>query len=552
MVFPGMKMIKKSLNSRTTILIFLSLLAFGLRIVHRIVFYSVGYDPTRQISASGNYIRGSGISDCTVSATNLADITCQPQNWWSAGYPLLLSWLHHLTADFIVSDYILICLGFLILFLSAYFIFKAVVPSSGIISPFHLFLLFSAFSFAGYHQLSTTDLLSFAFLVGGSAASISIIRGNYYAPSILAGLLFFLSASIRYGFYPFLVTVPAALFLVFLLTHKKQLIYSIVIFAAPVLTGFCLLWIFFPDHVLSQDIESIRTGWHWKHLLEFTAFPVRGFFFLDPFLTRLEPYYWLEVVANLVLIIISFIFVLGFISYATIYLSRAYSKKIVTSETYIYLLGAITLIINIGFLAWLSVRLPLFPEPWVGGNLNVTFVSQIRLFIPAIFFLQVFLFSLPFKQGLSSKKLQKVVWFLAITPIVFAAAYWSWKYFDVFINKRLAGTYYAEHADNIRIGNYLRDNLSSENQPAILAFVNYGEGYGASRIISDVAKGHTGNRFDWDFSVNEKLNTLSPVTVFFILPKEISLPESNFILVNKASIVLELPESNLYRMELKP
>ncbi len=247
------EMIKKSLNNRTTILIFLCLLAFGLKIGHRIIFYDLGYDKTRQISASGNYIKGNGISDCTVTVNNLAEITCSPQTWWAAGYPVLLSWLYYFTNDFIVSDYILICLGFLILLLSAYFIFESINHSLAIISPFHLFLLFTAFSFAPYHYLTTTDLLCFAFFVAGCAASLPIIKGDYFFPSILTGLLFFLSGFIKYNFYPFLIIVPIALFLVFLLTRKRQLIYSIIIYSATVLTGFCFLLLLFPYHLTNQE-----------------------------------------------------------------------------------------------------------------------------------------------------------------------------------------------------------------------------------------------------------------------------------------------------------
>lgn len=541
-------MIKKNLN-RTTILIFLFILAFGLKIGHRIVFYDLGYDKTRQISASGNYIKGNGISDCTVTVNNLAEITCEPQTWWASGYPVLLSWLHYFTKDFILSDYILICLGFLILFLSAYFIFESINYSLTIVSPFHLFLLFTAFSFAPYHYLTTTDLLSFAFFVAGCAASLYIIKGDYFSPSILTGLLFFLSGFIKYNFYPFLIIVPIALFLVFLLTRKRQLIYSIIIYAITVLIGFCLLWILFPNHLTNQESKNFPTGWNWKHLLEFDVFPLKAFFFLDPFLLRLESYYWLGFIVKLGLFAISFIFVLSFLIYAFTYLRKAYFKKIINLENYVYLLGSITLIINIGFLVWLSLRLAVFPQ---ANNPNWTFVWETRYYIPAMFFFQVFLFSLPFKIDLSINKLKGIVGTLAIIPIVFAIAFWSWKYFDVFINKRLDGTYYAESADKVKIGNFLRDNLYKETQPAVLTFLNYGEGYGANRIINDDAKGYDATRFYWDFSESEKLNTSRSITLFFVLPGELSPLEGEFVKVSNASIVLELSKSNLYRMEVKP
>ncbi len=114
------------------------------------------------------------------------------------------------------------------------------------------------------------------------------------------------------------------------------------------------------------------------------------------------------------------------------------------------------------------------------------------------------------------------------------------------------GTYYAESANKVKLGNFLRNNLNNQTQPTVLTFLNYGEGYGANRIINDIGRGYTTNRFDWDFSVSKKLNTSRSVTVFFVLPEELSPSEGEFVKVNNASIVLELSKSNLYRMEVKP
>lgn len=56
---------------RNLVLVLLFLFILGLRIEHRIVFYYLGYDKTRQMAASGNLIRNNGISDCTATADDL-------------------------------------------------------------------------------------------------------------------------------------------------------------------------------------------------------------------------------------------------------------------------------------------------------------------------------------------------------------------------------------------------------------------------------------------------------------------------------------------------
>ena len=550
---------RSKIFNRTTILIILFLLAFSLRIWHQVVFYDLGPDKMRQIPAAGNYARGNGIADCTVAVNNLSEVTCEPQNWWASGYPFLIGWLYYFSGDFIVSDYILISFALLILFFSAFIIFESINHSSEIVSPFFLFLLFSAFSFTPYHYLTTTELLSLAFLAAGCAASIFIIKGSYFLACILAGLLFFLSSFLKYSYYPFLITLPLTLFLILLFTRKKQLIHSIIIYSVTVLMSFGLLWILFPDHLINTWIEDYSKGWNWHNLLQIDPFAVKAFFFTDPFIARLEHFYWLSLFVKAGMFVVSLILVSSFVIYTFYCIKKTYLKGITDVEAYVYLLGCITLIINVGYLVWISIRLVSIPQQ---NNPNWTFVWETRFYSPSMLFLQMFLFSIPSKIDLSMPKLKVFIRTLVMFPVVFAVAYFSWKYFDVFVNKRLDGTYYAESVDKQKIGNYLKENLSKEIQPPVLTFVNYGEAYGATRLqweyrqdktISLSLFGDGATRFHWDFKESGKhLRTTKPVVLFFLMPKKLNNSEGKFVSENGAAIVLNLSDSDLYRMEVKP
>lgn len=545
--------------NRSATLIVLFFLAFSLRMLHQVVFYDLGPDKMRQIPAAGNYARGNGITDCTVAVSNLTELTCQPQNWWAAGYPILTGWLYYFGVDFIVSDYILISLALLILFFSAFIIFQSIDQFRKNISPFFLFLLFSAFSFTPYHYLPTTDLLSLALFFAGCATSIYIIKGNYSIASVLAGLLFFLAGFFKYSYYPFLIALPLTLSLIFLFTRKKQLIYSIIVYSVTVLASFGLLWIFFPDHLINTWIADYSKGWNWHNLLQFDVFPVKAFFFVDPLMGRLENFYWLNLLVRAGMSVASFILVSSFFIYTFYRVKKTYLKGISDVEAYVYLLGSMMLLANVGYLIWISVRLVSLPQQ---NNPNWTFVWETRFYSPAILFIQIFLFSIPFKADFQIPKLKVFLKVLVITPVIFAFAYCSWKYFDVFVNKRLSGTYYAESVDKLKIANYLKENLPKETQPAVLTFVNYGEAYGARRLqwedkqnkTSSLASfGEGATKLHWDFNESgELLRTTRPVSLFFLMPKELSDSETKFVGENSAVIVLSLSDSDLYRMQVNP
>lgn len=541
--------IKKIKNKNVLRLGIFFILSIGLRIFQQFVFYAIGYDKTRQIIAGGNYLRGNGVSDCTVSVNNLSEVICQPQTWWAVGYPILISWLNFFTQDFITSDFLLICIGYVVLFVSTYFMFEAIDYRSKIVSPFELFLLFSAFSFTPYHYLPSTDLLSYAFFVAGCAASLSILKGKYWLPGILSGLLFFISVLIKYNFYPFLIIVPAALFLLFIISHKKHYLFSLISYSLTVLTGFGLLWFISPAHISNREMIAFSAKWNWNYLLQFDPFPIKGFFFIDSILTKVQSIPSLEKFVIIGIWIASLLLVISFVSYIFLLLKKSILNKTINAEIYIYLLGIITLAINVGFLVWLSLRLPVFPQP---NNPIWTFVWETRYYVPTIFFLQVFLFTIPFKPDLKFNKCKKVFGFLTVLSVAFAFSYSTWKYYDVFVNNRLDGTYYAENIHNVELGNFLKNNLRKEIKPVILTFLNYGESYGASRITTVDSNGKHIIRSYYTFDISEKIETTSPVILYFILPDKLSENESEFVESHNASVIFELSATKLYRMEVNP
>jgi hypothetical protein len=533
--------------TKPTLLVILFLITIGLRIEQKTVYYDLGFDKTRQIIASGNYIKGNGISDCTTAANDLSQVKCEPQTWWAMGYPFVLSYLHYFTGDFLVSDFILICFGLVVFFLSAYFIFENISYSARIVSPFHLFLIFSAFSFAPYQYLTTTDLLSIAFFTAGCAFSVNILKNEYVLPSILTGFFFFLTGFFKYSFYPFLTIVPIVFGILFLLKREKKFVYSIIFYFATILACFGLIWLFFPNHLVNQQAKGLSAEWNWQHLLEFDAFGLKAFFFLDPILSKFELQTATEIIIRLATLIASTTIIITFIGYGLSYANRIIPDKNFKSEGYIYLLGIVTVIINILYLMWLSVRLPVFPQP---NNPIWTFVWETRYYIPAMFFLQVFIFSIFFKLE-KNPRLKIIAGGFVLLTISYAFTYWSWKKYDVFVNKRLDGTYYAESEEKLKIGSFLKSELSKESRPVVLGFLNYGEGYGATQLNSD-NENAVDTLTDGYVNINKNLRSSDPVIYYFILPNKFNSAEKDFLTAGEATKVLALSKSDLFRIEIKP
>jgi hypothetical protein len=73
---------------RSGLTVALLLLAFGLRLGNRALFYDLFPDKVRQMTAAGNLLRGRGISACWADAADLARVICRPQTDWPAGYPM--------------------------------------------------------------------------------------------------------------------------------------------------------------------------------------------------------------------------------------------------------------------------------------------------------------------------------------------------------------------------------------------------------------------------------------------------------------------------------
>ncbi|MFZ9387412.1 MAG: hypothetical protein ACO25B_05985 [Chitinophagaceae bacterium] len=156
---------------------------------------------------------GHGISTAVSLAADLSNTIYTPLVNWPPGYSVILTPFYILAGqDYLVACFILELLSSIaIIFLSRRILLLMEVSLSVV----NLFTLFHGFFIYYFIFTGSTDSLSIAFFLGATALLTKSLKEDkkWYAMSILGGFLLFLSASLKYLYFPVVFTVPLYLFL---------------------------------------------------------------------------------------------------------------------------------------------------------------------------------------------------------------------------------------------------------------------------------------------------------------------------------------------------
>jgi hypothetical protein len=312
-----------------------------------------------------------------------------------------------------------------------------------------------------------------------------------------------------------------------------------------VLIGFLILALTIPQHLINQGAGSIVRGWYWNHLLEFDQFGLKTFFFLEPVISRLNS----ASIFGSGLSIVTSALSIGLVALCTLSGVRFVHERkheVPDGELLIALLGVTTVIINIVYLSWLSIRFPTIPQP---DNPSWTFVWETRYFTQSMMFILLFVFILPFRLRSSSKLVRKASLAFIALAMTFAGSYWLWKHFDIFWRDRWAGTYKAEKSEDVAIANFLRTRFENQPDTTVLGFSTIASAYGPARIASSAGNG-AGDNFQ--VGHDEQLKTTKQRTLILKFRKELTDEERKFLDERRGIKVLELPNADLYQLEILP
>jgi MFS family permease len=342
----------------------------GIAIIHQGIrqyfFARFDTDKTIQIAGARWLGMGQGLNIIQANPADLSNPVNEPIVGWPPGYSLviapLLAILDNIWWTALIIDWISISVFFL-----AWFVILELLGSS-INLPAKLFIWFYwAFIFNPLMRLTSSGMLSLALFSVGLAICLWLINRNssFLWLGAATGFVTGASAAARFAYWPLLVVFPLALALTALLVNRKLLraVIAYTTVAGSIIMSVVLSQRLATGHttVLSYYYEESHFYWH-KFFQYLRPFPISAIGFenfawwyhwapeLNQFLT---PELWWIAAAIIVII-----FWVDMIVHLKLITASAETMHNQTASLFYYTSAALTFILTVSMLAYLSFRYP--------------------------------------------------------------------------------------------------------------------------------------------------------------------------------------------------
>lgn len=202
-------------DKRVSILVIL--LAVAARIIQLLFYLDSFFDTTFQVIATQNLVEGHGISTAVVNPNDLSATIYQPLINWPPGYSLLLTPFYLASGqEYLLACFVLDVLAATALILLSRRILFLLDVSVAVVN---VFTLVTGFFIYYFYFTGSTDSISIAFFLAAVYFTLAAIKSGqrWTSRAALTGLCLFLSASMKYLFFPVVFTIP-----VFLLIYSYQ------------------------------------------------------------------------------------------------------------------------------------------------------------------------------------------------------------------------------------------------------------------------------------------------------------------------------------------
>lgn len=227
-------------NKKSSIaIVLIVILARG---IQQLFYLDSFFDTTFQVIATQNLLSGHGLSTAIVKAGDLSATIYQPLINWPPGYSLLLAPFYSAFGQ----NYLAACYVLDIIAVAALIIItRKILFLQGVGLPLiNLFTLVHGFFIYYFFFSGSTDSISIIFFLGAIYLILRTLRDNKYwnSRAAVAGVFLFLSAAMKYLFFPVVFIIPAFLLLYAhqnrLLTAKRAALISFLIAG----TGIAILY----------------------------------------------------------------------------------------------------------------------------------------------------------------------------------------------------------------------------------------------------------------------------------------------------------------------
>jgi hypothetical protein len=470
-------------------------------------------DKARQLVIAQNFSAGEGFTLRTADPRDLADTISLRIPWWPIGYPFLMSSLNVLFHDYILSSIVLDLLGVLVLFKSFFTFFRVLDLGR---RPFILFLIFTAFSFAPYFYLGSTDFLSAALYL--LALSMALDRPGA-ARCVTLGAAVFVAAFLRYAYYPFTVIIPIFLFVN---GKRREALVTFLSTALPLAALLAFYQYYFGSPFYVKGVDAFFP----EHLLHMDPFPLRSFFLLElaeknlpaSMLYLVRPAAWIVSLVLLGMLAVNYL--------------QGVNRKFLS-------LLFMTVGLNVAMLSYYSLKNP----PQSGWIDWWTYVQETRYYAPSMLLIQVGLFAAALQAKGSRVVRYGAICFVAVITL-FSMLFGFHRIFEAD-----EPTFFEDLEQEVAAALSVIEGLDGD--------VVYADGTAIDGVsIHDTCLVALGTRarivLDYPRLISGPLNSSKPVILVLNMPLGRSEREEALIAEHAATCLHENGRAALYRFNLGP
>ena len=388
--------IKEFLSDRRVGIVILAL-AFLSRMLIQLYFFRTGVDRSLQILASKNFLQGHGFSIGQVFPEDLSREVFAPIVGWPPGYPLFVSLIAAVTGNLTIAAIIFDLISVCILIYFARKILQLSGCSDFLVNCFTLVTGFFLYDFC---QVSSPDMSAVAFILWALYLTLVYLKKNKNPSHILLiALINFIPGFLRYMFIPIAFVIPLYLSMTGYVTRNRNIMKGGMISLTITSLSVTALLLFQSSTTGSATfINTSGKGFFPANLLEFYPVIIGAFAnltFIYSFLAntgfKYGAFHIVAFISNCILLL-----TLGFY-YVKTFLTNI-SKPLTTAQHFIFIGGAISLLITI-----LLIAFSLHYKALIRPNDNWTFVQESRYMAFITMFLQMFVFICLFRNGVWRK-----------------------------------------------------------------------------------------------------------------------------------------------------
>ena len=388
--------VKDFLSGRKVGMVILAI-AFLSRILIQMYFFRTGVDRSLQLLASKNFLQGHGLSIAQVFSEDLSRQIFTPIVGWPPGYPLFVSLMATLTGNISIAAIIFELISICIL---VYFSRKILQLSGCSDFLVNCFTLVTGFFLYNFCQVSSPDMSAVAFILWALYLTLVYLeKSKEPSYTILIALINFIPGFLRYMFIPIAFVIPLYLLLTGYITMNKKIMKGGLISLTITILLVTAMLLFQSNTTGSATyINTSGKGFYPGNLLEFYPVIIGAFAnltFIYSFLTNIGLKYG---ALHIIIFISNCILLLTLVYYYIKSFLTNISKPLSTAQHFIFMGGAISILIAILLIAF-STHYKALIRP----NDNWTFVQESRYMAFITVFVQMAAFICLFRNGVWRK-----------------------------------------------------------------------------------------------------------------------------------------------------